>query len=45
MPWSMHGVFVVVVVFVLFVFFLNFYIDRVHKFNNKFGTGMRLKDN
>ena len=28
-----------------FVFFLNFYIDRVHKFNDKFGTGIRLKDN
>ena len=39
--------FFVVVVFVLFClfFFLNFYIDRVHKFNDKFGTGMRLKDN
>ena len=31
--------------FCFFVFFLNFYIDRVHKVNDKFGTGMRLKDN
>ena len=42
-------VFVVVVVvlfcFVFCFFFLNFCIDRVHKFNDKFGTGMRLKDN
>ena len=51
MHWSMHGVFFVVVVFFLFCFvlfcfvFLNFYIARVHKFNDKFATGMWLKDN